>query len=115
MRLGGVMISLILPKLIRSVARDDICTFNDSLATAPDRLFFRNDRRQVRPVQAQTCRNSNRPRRLCLDSVFLSKNLFSQLKVARSWRAAPATLRNTRYFTSTLPPASSSFFLAASE
>src|SRR5437016_8996743 len=62
-RLGGVMISLILPKLIRSVARDGIWTFNDWLATSPDRLFFPNNTRQVRRLQARTCRYSNRPRR----------------------------------------------------
>src|SRR5947207_10691879 len=59
-RLGGAMISLILPKLIRSVTRDGICTFNEWLATAPGLWLLRNDGRQARPVQEQTCRNSNR-------------------------------------------------------
>jgi hypothetical protein len=36
---GGAMISSILPKLIRSVTRDDIWTFLLDAATAPRRLF----------------------------------------------------------------------------
>ena len=70
-RFGGAMISLILPKLIRSVARDGIWTFNEWLATAPDRWLLLNDTRQGRRVQARTCRNSNHPRWRSLMFCFL--------------------------------------------
>src|SRR6266404_2399842 len=68
MRFGGAMTSLILPKLIRSIARDGIWTFTLWPATAPSRLLLLNDRKQVRRVQHEerTCCNSNRQRRLCL-------------------------------------------------
>jgi hypothetical protein len=51
------MISLILPKLIRSVARVGIWAFNKWLASGPDRWLLLNDTRQERRVQARTCRN----------------------------------------------------------
>jgi hypothetical protein len=46
MRVGGAMISLILPKLIRSVARDGI-VFSKLAGNPPDRFLIRNDRRQA--------------------------------------------------------------------
>src|ERR1039457_4678379 len=64
-RLGGAMISLILPKLIRSVTRVGIWAFNKWLATEPGRWLLVNDTRQGRGVQAQTCRNSIHPRWRC--------------------------------------------------
>src|SRR4249919_3830412 len=39
-KFGGVMISLILPKLIRSVARDDIWTFATGRPRGPHRLCY---------------------------------------------------------------------------
>src|SRR5260370_41182743 len=73
MRFGGAMISLILPKLIRSIARDGIWTFTHWPATVPSRLLLLNDKKQVRRVQQEprTCCNSNRHRRFCFFFFFL--------------------------------------------
>src|SRR6266478_8388493 len=52
MRFGGAMISLILPKLIRSLSRDGILTF--SLPTNSAGLLFSiNDTRQERRVHSE--------------------------------------------------------------
>src|SRR5258708_3153695 len=68
MRFGGAMISLILPKLILSIARDGIWTFIHWPAGVASRLLLLNDKKQVRRVQQepQTCCNSNRQRRFRL-------------------------------------------------
>src|SRR5258707_895302 len=52
MRFGGAMISLILPKLIRSVTRDDIFTFSLP-ANSAGLLFSINDTRQKRRVHSE--------------------------------------------------------------
>src|SRR5665213_2626712 len=57
---GGTTISLILPKLIRSVTRDGILIFLSRAATAPHRQLLFNDTRQARRVQRQTRHNHNR-------------------------------------------------------
>src|SRR5437870_9261224 len=49
MRFGGAMISLILPKLIRSLSRDDILAFSLP-ANSAGLLFSINDTRQERCV-----------------------------------------------------------------
>src|SRR6266705_754981 len=54
-KLGGAMISLILPKLIRSVARDGILTFTGWPATKPDRLIYYNR------LDARTLRSTRHP------------------------------------------------------
>src|SRR5262245_46451487 len=58
MRFGGAIISLILPKLIRSVARDGIWTFSAVRFLKPDGFLF-NDTRQGRDVQSRTCQHPN--------------------------------------------------------
>src|SRR2546421_7185997 len=99
------MISLILPKLIRSVARDGIWTFNDWLATSPNRLFFPNDTRQGRDLQARTCRNSNRLRRFFLGSVFFSKKIyFFSCSETQAAEPCPPPPQETCFFFSAFPP-----------
>jgi hypothetical protein len=56
MRLGGAMISFILPKLILSVALDGILTFGDVWNGQTFNSLL-NDRRQGRSAQERTCRN----------------------------------------------------------
>src|SRR3982074_135889 len=55
-RFGGAMISLIFPKLMRSVTLDGIWTFNNCPAAPPGILFSINDTRQVLCVQQSSCR-----------------------------------------------------------
>jgi hypothetical protein len=50
MRFGGAMISLILPKLTRSVARDGIGTFGQSPAPGRHWLFLQTTQKASRPV-----------------------------------------------------------------
>src|SRR6266496_1842505 len=61
-KLGGTMISLILPKLIRSVARDGILTFTGWPATRRTVLFTTSDTTQDHCVQPDIrCRGDSEP------------------------------------------------------
>src|SRR5437763_16728497 len=64
-RLGGAMISLILPKLILSVARDGILTFGDAgnharllvfpKTTAGKDARFKSELAETKPLEAAVC------------------------------------------------------------
>src|ERR1044071_3143473 len=110
------MISLILPKLIRSsVARDGMVFFAALPATSgPDWFSTPNDTRRARGVQPQSRRITASRTRSGLRSLTASylKLYRAKAKVGRRQPATPQT--HADYLTSTFAPASSSFFLAAS-
>src|SRR5208282_364048 len=105
---GGTTISLILPKLIRSVARDGIWTF--WLAGNPPARFNQRYKAGVPSLTADPP-----PRKLLAVSF---RNKIVTLRTGDSGATpanAGAAPEFAHYLTSTLAPASSSFFLAASE
>src|SRR6478609_9050378 len=107
------MISLILPKLIRSVARDGIWTFSCPV-TQPDDIFYSTTQGKAAMFNRELAKPRNP------DPLEIPLELDCKYKLGTGPKRGDALSRRRPdesardYLTSTFAPASSSFFLAAS-